>query len=383
MKIVIAPDSYKGSLTAKEVAHWMTVGLKRALPDASYQDTPVADGGDGTMAVLVDATGGHVIHADCHDPLGNPITAQYGILGDGQTGVIEMAAASGLQFIAEQTAQPLSASTYGTGELIKAALEHGLKKILLCLGGSATSDGGIGMAQALGIQFKNQQNSLVGHGNTAAGEVARIDCSTLDPRVRETTFILVSDVTNPLTGHTGASFTFGQQKGANHAQQAMMDRNLHHFAHIVKKQLHRDFEMVSGAGAAGGLGFASMVFLGAKMQPGITVVLNQINFEQSVEDADFIVTGEGGTDEQTKYGKAPYGVARAAKAIKPDCIVICLSGNVAASSRSLYDQIDVCLATVTGAKPLAAAIHSSRQDIAQTAENVGRLIACLRPSSEA
>ena len=156
MKIVIAPDSYKGSLTAKEVAHWMTVGLKRALPDASYQETPVADGGDGTMAVLVDATGGHVIHADCHDPLGNPITAQYGILGDGQTGVIEMAAASGLQFIAEQTAQPLSASTYGTGELIKAALEHGLKKILLCLGGSATSDGGIGMAQALGIQFKNQ-----------------------------------------------------------------------------------------------------------------------------------------------------------------------------------------------------------------------------------
>lgn len=376
MKFVIAPDSFKGSLTAKQVAEAMRQGLTRVFPDAEYAMVPMADGGEGTVQSLVDATNGHLIKKTVHNPLDQLSEAYYGILGDGQTAVIEMAQASGIQYVDDQTHNPLITTTYGTGELMLDAMDHGVQKIILGIGGSATNDGGAGMAQALGAQLLDSDNHELAYGGGALDQLDHIDTSKMDPWVKETKVLIASDVTNPLTGKDGASAVFGPQKGATPEMVKQLDSNLHHYAEVIKRDLGKDLEKRPGAGAAGGLGTGLMAFTNSEMAKGIDLVIEFTHLKKHAQGADFVFTGEGGIDFQTKFGKTPYGVALATKEVAPQAPVIVLAGNIGKDIESLYgkEAMDAIFATPDGAKPLAKAIQDGPHDIAETAENVGRLI---------
>ena len=376
MKIVIAPDSFKGSLTAKQVAEAIKTGLQRVLPNADYEMVPMADGGEGTVQSLVDATDGHLVTRQVHNPLNQLSDAYYGILGDGKTAVIEMAQASGIQYVNDETHNPLITTTYGTGELILDALDHGVQKIIMGIGGSATNDGGAGMAQALGAKLLDNDGQELGFGGGALDQLAQIDLSGLDPRVQKTQLLIASDVTNPLTGPDGASAVFGPQKGATPEMVKQLDRNLHHYAEVIKRDLHQDLEKRPGAGAAGGLGTGLMAFTNSEMAKGIDLVIEFTHLKERAQNADLVFTGEGGIDFQTKFGKTPYGVARATKAVAPHSSVIVLAGNVGKGIESLYgrDAMDAIFATPEGAKSLDQAIADGPHDIAETAENIARLI---------
>ncbi|MDK7952840.1 glycerate kinase family protein [Lactobacillus paragasseri] len=374
MKIIIAPDSFKGSLTAKEVANSIYTGLKRALPSAEYIEIPMADGGEGTMQALVDATNGKIFTKSVTGPLNTSVTAHYGISGDKETAVIEMAEAAGLQYVNDQNKNPLITTTYGVGELIKTVLDTGIRKIIVGLGGSCTNDGGAGMAQALGVKLLNLQGQELPLGGGNLNHLVRIDNSKIDPRLKDTEIILASDVTNPLTGKNGASSVFGPQKGATPEMVEELDQNLHHFAAVVRRDLNKNYENTPGAGAAGGLGFGLLTFTNATIQSGVDAVLEMTHFKEKAKGADFIFTGEGATDFQTKFGKTPYGVAKAAKEVAPNSTVICLTGNIGEKVNELYGLIDAIFATESGAKDLKQAIKDSQHDLAQISENIGRLI---------
>lgn len=376
MKIVIAPDSFKGSLTAKQVAASVQTGLARVFPDADYVMVPMADGGEGTVQSLVDATGGHLVKKVVHNPLNQLSEAHYGILGDGKTAVIEMAQASGIQYINDQTQNPLITTTYGTGELMLDAIDHGVQKIILGIGGSATNDGGAGMAQALGVRLLDANGHELPNGGGALNQLERIEMSKVDPRIRTTKVLIASDVTNPLTGDNGASAVFGPQKGATPAMVKSLDANLHHYAEVIKRDLGKNIEKKAGAGAAGGLGAGLMAFTNAELGKGVDLVIEYTHLKERAKGADFVFTGEGGIDFQTQFGKTPYGVALATKSVAPNAPVIVLAGNVGEGIASLYgkDVMDAIFATPEGAKPLAKAIEDGPHDIAETAENVGRLI---------
>lgn len=379
MKIVIAPDSFKGSLSAKQVAACIQHGLKVSFPQATYEVIPMADGGEGTMQALVDATNGEIFSKKVKNPLGLLTDAKYGILGDQETAVIEMAQASGLQYVNSETANPLITSTYGTGELIKAALNRDIKRIIIGLGGSATNDGGAGMAQALGVKLLNIAGNELEPGGGNLNRLIKIDSTNIDPRLKNIEIILASDVTNPLTGPDGASKIFGPQKGGTPEMIEKLDHNLHHFASVVKRDLGTDFENYPGSGAAGGLGFGLLSFTNAKLKSGVEVVLENSKFREKAKNADIVFTGEGGTDYQTQFGKTPFGVAKAAKEVAPNAPVIILTGNIGKGVESLYasNKIDAIFSTESGAKNLATAIKDSKHDITQTAENIGRLIKSL------
>ena len=357
MKIIIAPDSFKGSLTAKEVANSIYTGLKRALPSAEYIEIPMADGGEGTMQALVDATNGKIFTKSVTGLLNTSVTAHYGILGDKETAVIEMAEAAGLQYVNDQNKNPLITTTYGVGELIKTVLDTGIRKIIIGLGGSSTNDGGAGMAQALGVKLLNLQDQELPLGG---GNLNHL-------------------VTNPLTGKNGASFVFGPQKGATPEMVEELDQNLHHFAAVVRRDLNKNYENTPGAGAAGGLGFGLLTFTNATIQSGVEAVLEMTHFKEKTQNADFIFTGEGATDFQTKFGKTPYGVAKAAKEVAPNSTVICLTGNIGEKVDELYGPIDAIFATENGAKDLKQAIKDSQHDLTQISENIGRLIKNIYP----
>lgn len=376
MKIIIAPDSFKGSLTAKEVSQSIYRGLKPIFPNAEYRLIPMADGGEGTMETIVTANKGEILTTSVRSPLNTPIEAKYGLLKEQNTAIIEMAEASGIQYINDQTADPLNATTFGTGQLIKTALDQGVKKIIIGLGGSATNDGGAGMAQALGAKLVDRFGKELPFGGGALKHLAHIDTSQLDSRLKDTHIILASDVKNPLTGQDGASFVFGPQKGATPDMVTQLDHNLHHFASIIKRDLNLDFENIPGAGAAGGLAFGLLVFTKAKIQSGIDLVLKETKFAKKVKNASLVFTGEGGTDFQTQYGKTPFGVAQLAKQIAPQCTVICLTGNIGQGIDQLYgdDKIDAIFATESGAKNLAQAIKDSKEDISLLSENIARLL---------
>lgn len=380
MKIVIAPDSFKGSLTAKQVATAIQTGLTRVFPAAEYEIIPMADGGEGTVQSLVDATGGRLIKKPVHNPLNDISPAVYGILGDGRTAVIEMAQASGLQYVTAQTRDPLRTTTYGTGELILDALNHHVDKIILGIGGSATNDGGAGMAQALGARLTDAAGSELPVGGGALGRLYRIDTQKLAPRIRTTQVLIASDVTNPLTGPQGASAVFGPQKGATPAMVKTLDNNLHHYAAVIKRDLGVAVEERPGAGAAGGLGAGLLAFTNSQMVRGSDLVIEFTRLKERARGADLVFTGEGALDYQTKFGKTPYGVAVAAKAVAPAAPVIALTGNVGRGISSLYGKnaLDAVFATPAGAKPLRQAIADSPQDIALTAENIARLIKATR-----
>lgn len=374
MKFVIAPDSFKGSLTAKQVADAIKEGVSRVYPDAEYAMVPMADGGEGTVQSLVDATHGQLIHKQVHNPLNKMSDAYYGILGDGKTAVIEMAQASGIQYVDEHTHNPLITTTYGTGELMLDAMSRGVSAIIMGIGGSATNDGGAGMAQALGAHLLDKNGKELPFGGGALDQLDKIDVSDVDPRVAETKILIASDVTNPLTGKDGASAVFGPQKGATPEMVKQLDSNLHHYAQIIKRDLNKDIEMKPGAGAAGGLGTGLMAFTKSEMQLGIDIVVEYTHLKEQAKGADYVFTGEGGIDFQTKFGKTPYGVAKATKEVAPDAPVIVLAGNVGEKIDSLYDAMDAIFSTPAGAKGLKDAMADGPHDIALAAENIARLL---------
>jgi glycerate kinase len=313
MKIVIAPDSFKGSLTAMEVSDAIEQGIREIFPEAKIVKIPMADGGDGTVQCLVNATGGKILREKVTGPLGNEVLASYGILGDKKTAVIEMAEASGLTLVPENKRNPLITTTYGTGQLIKSALGQGCRKMIIGIGGSATNDGGAGMVQALGAKLLDKDGEEIGFGGGELKKVFRIDTKCLDNRLSETKVLIASDVSNPLCGSQGASRIYGPQKGATPEVIEELDESLAYFAGIIKRDLNKDVKDIPGAGAAGGLGAGLIAFLDAELRPGIEIIIEIVKLEQAIQDADLVITGEGKIDSQTIYGKAPIGVAKIAK----------------------------------------------------------------------
>ena len=313
MKIVIAPDSFKGSLTAVEVSDAIEQGIREIFPESEIVKIPMADGGDGTAHCLVNATGGKILIEKVTGPLGDEVLASYGILGDKKTAVIEMAEASGLTLVPENRRNPLVTTTYGTGQLIKFALDQGCRKMIIGIGGSATNDGGTGMVQALGAKLLDKDGEEIGFGGGELKKVFRIDTKYLDNRLSETKVLVASDVSNPLCGPQGASRIYGPQKGATPEVIEELDESLAYFAGIIKRDLNKDVKDIPGAGAAGGLGASLMAFLNAELRPGIEIIIEIVKLEQAIKGADLVITGEGKIDSQTIYGKAPIGVAKIAK----------------------------------------------------------------------
>ncbi|TCO61517.1 glycerate kinase [Caldanaerobacter subterraneus] len=343
MKILLAPDSFKGSLSSKEVCHAMENGIKRVI-DAEIISIPIADGGEGTVEALVYAVGGEIIRSDVTGPLGEKVEAFYGILKDG-TAVIEMAACAGLYLVPEEKRNPLKTTTYGVGELIKLALDKGCRKFIIGIGGSATNDSGVGMAQALGVKFLDKDGNEIGFGGGQLHKIEKIDISSIDKRIYESEFIVASDVDNPLCGEKGASYVYGPQKGATPEMIKILDENLKHLAYEAKKVIGKDYSEVPGAGAAGGLGFGLMAFLNAKLKRGIEIIIETARLEEKIKEVDLVITGEGNTDFQTAFGKAPAGIAKLAK--KYNKPVIILSGGLGKDYKSLYDIGVTALFSIT------------------------------------
>ncbi|GGF95598.1 glycerate kinase [Paenibacillus albidus] len=375
---VLAPDSFKESMTAKEVCIAMEKGLRKIYPSANYIHVPMADGGEGTVQSLVDASGGHLHYKEVTGPLGQKVTAPYGILGDGITAAIEMASASGIHLVTPETKNPLAATTYGTGELIRECLDQGIKRIIIGIGGSATNDGGTGMAEALGAAFLDAEGQRLPRGGGSLDKLARIDLSQLDGRLQQVQLIVACDVTNPLCGPQGASVVFGPQKGATPEMVQQLDANLAHYAEVVKTQLQKDVRDVPGAGAAGGLGAGLLIFTQAVLQKGIEIIIEHTGLKQKLADADVVFTGEGGIDFQTKFGKTPYGVAQAAQAAGKK--VIAIAGYIGEGIDTLYTEgIDAVFGIVPGAAPLDKLLTEGPQNVERTCENIARV---LRMSEE-
>ena len=374
MKIVIAPQGFKGNLTALEVARAIEEGVKRIVPDAETVLKPMADGGEGTVQALVDATGGELIITEVTGPLEERVNAHWGILSDRTTAVIEMASASGLPLVPPEKRNPFITTTYGTGELIRAALDRGCRKLIIGIGGSATNDGGVGMAQALGARLLDADNKELPFGGAALARLERIDISGMDPRLADFEVTLASDVNNPLCGHRGASAIYGPQKGATPEMVKQLDAALSHYADVIKKDLDIDLREVPGAGAAGGLGLGLMVFLKAKAVPGIDVVIRATNLVADLKGAEIVFTAEGRIDCQSAMGKVPTGVALAAK--KFGATVIALAGEVADDCRVVFDQgIDAVLSIAPGPITLDQSMAEAEKLLANAAECAMRFIA--------
>ncbi|WNS73812.1 glycerate kinase [Bacillus sp. DTU_2020_1000418_1_SI_GHA_SEK_038] len=336
MKIVIAPDSFKRSLTALEAAQAIEKGVKNAILHAETVLVPVADGGEGTMDSLVSATNGHKVEHKVKGPLLHPVQAAYGILGDQETCVIEMASASGLCLIDSARLNPMTATTFGTGQLIKKALDDGCSKFILAIGGSATNDGGVGMLQALGMKFLDANGEPVGYGGSELIRIAHIDDQEFDSRIANCEFLIATDVQNPLVGENGASFVFGPQKGATPEMVEILDNNLRHWADLVGIKTGIRLHDMPGAGAAGGIGGAFQAFFPSVTKRGIDLVIEYSGLSDHLADADCVFTGEGQIDFQTASGKTPMGVAEAAK-IK-GIPVFALTGSIGKGIDVLYEH---------------------------------------------
>ena len=373
MKIVIAPDSYKESLSALEVAQAVEAGFRQVFPDADYVLVPVADGGEGTVDAMVAATGGRKETVTVSGPLGEPVEAFYGLTGEGDTAVIEMAAASGLALVPPDRRNPLLTSSRGTGELIRAALDAGARRFILGIGGSATNDGGAGMVQALGARLLDLEGrELDGSGGDLA-RLERIDVSALDPRLAECRIEVACDVDNPLTGARGASAVFGPQKGATPEMVQALDANLARLARIVGRDLGVAVDTVPGAGAAGGMGAAMLAFFGATLKPGIEIVTAAVDLDDHVRDADLVITGEGRIDFQTVHGKTPIGVARVAKRHgKP---VIGIAGSLGADVGVVHAHgIDAVFSVLGKPCTLDEALRDAAANVELTARNVAAVL---------
>ena len=379
MKVVIAPDSYKGCLSALEVAKAMERGVLSVFPSAEVRKIPIADGGEGTVAALVMATNGQLRQTEVTDPLGNKIIAHWGVLGDGRTAVIEMAAASGLPLVPKEKRDPRVTTTYGTGELIKAALAEGLAKIIIGIGGSATNDGGTGMARALGVRFLDAAGQEVAAGGGSLAEICQIDTTGLDPRLKNTEIVVACDVDNPLCGTRGASAVFGPQKGATPEMVQQLDAGLAKYASCARQATGRDVAEKAGAGAAGGLGAGLMFFTPAQLKPGVEIVLDAVGFSDIVRDADFVITGEGRTDFQTAFGKAPVGVAKVAKT--HGAPVFCISGGLGDGAEDVLAQgIDAVMSICDRPLSLEECMAAGAQLIEPAAARLCRIVMAVRKS---
>jgi len=371
MKIVIAPDSFKGSLSALEVARSIEKGIKNVNESIETVIVPMSDGGEGTVQALIDASGGEIINLTVHDPLFRKIQSFYGIMGDRSTAVIEMAAASGLPLLKPEERNPLKTTTYGTGELIKDALDKGCQKFIIGLGGSATNDGGCGMAQALGITFIDSNGNKIDIVGGELSRISHIDLTGIDPRIKNAEFLVACDVDNPLCGEKGASAVYGPQKGASREVVITLDKALMHFSQIVKMQLHLDIKDKAGAGAAGGLGAGVMVFLNAQLRSGIEIITRMTNLPEKMNGADLVITGEGKIDFQTAFGKTPFGVAQIAK--EKNIPVIALAGGLGQKYKSLYAKgFDGIFSITYRPMTLQEAIDNAAVLLEDAAENLIR-----------
>lgn len=373
MKIVVAPDSFKGSVTALEAANAIEQGLHRVFPDAIIDKIPMADGGEGTVQSLVDATGGHIRTERILGPIGDEVEAEFGILPDGITAVIEMASASGLTLVPPDKRNPLITTTFGTGQLIHAALELGCRRLIIGIGGSATNDGGAGMAEALGVRLLKSDKTLIQRGGGGLAELESIDITDLHPAILETETIVACDVNNPLTGPDGASHVYGPQKGATPEMVNTLDANLAHYDAILTRTLGKSINHTPGAGAAGGLGAGLIAFLNAELKLGIDIMIDAVNLKERMRGSTLVITGEGQLDFQTAFGKTPVGVAKVAKTY--NIPVIAIAGSIGEGAKAVYAEgIDAMLGIAQTPMSLEDAVSDAVLLIADTAEQAARLL---------
>ncbi|WP_138737995.1 glycerate kinase [Pseudomonas sp. FSL W7-0098] len=377
MKIVIAPDSFKDSLSAEKVADAIAAGLADVMPHAQLIKCPMADGGEGTVEAIVAAGNGQLRRNHVQGPLGAPIEAHWGWLPDSHTAIIEMAEASGLQLLKPEQRNACITSTFGTGELIKAALDAGARRVILAIGGSATNDAGAGALQALGLGLFDAQGNHLPRGGLALAHVARIELSGLDPRLAEVRFEIAADVNNPLCGEHGASAIFGPQKGASAEQVRLLDQALGHFADHCANVLPKDVRHEPGSGAAGGLGFAAKAFFGAQFRAGVEVVAELVGLAEAVKGADLVITGEGRFDAQTLRGKTPFGVASIARA--EGVPVVILAGTLGEGYQALYEHgINAAFAIASGPMTLQDACARAAPLLTDRARDIARLLILAR-----
>lgn len=373
MKIVIAPDSFKESLTALEAAHAIEAGFKKIFPQAKYTKVPMADGGEGTVQSIIDATDGTIKKLFVTGPLGEQLEAFYGLSGDGKLAVIEMAASSGLELVPFAKRNPLHTTTYGFGELIADALNEGVDEILLGIGGSATNDGGAGMIMSLGGKLLDEKGALIPPTGAGLKDLAAIDLTELHPRIQEVTIRVACDVDNPLTGKNGAAHIYGPQKGATPQQIEELDQNLENYAQVIQKQLNKEVDGIVGAGAAGGLGAGLIAFLDADLERGGDLLIDLMSLEQKIKDADLVITGEGGINHQTIFGKTPIAVSKLAK--QYEIPVIAFSGALNKGYESIYNEgIDAAFSIIPELSTLEEALDQGYVNLRSTAANVAQLL---------
>ena len=373
MKIVVAPDSFKNNLSAIQVANYIEQGIKKVDSGIEVHKIPVADGGEGTVEALVMAAGGQIIEKSVIGPLGDKIPSFFGILSDGTTAVIEMAAAAGIMLVKEDKLNPLETTTYGVGELILEAIHLGCKKIIIGIGGSSTNDGGMGMAQALGVKFFNADGDILGLGGKYMKAVCTMELPNLGEIFKDIEIIVACDVKNTLYGPKGATYIYGPQKGATNLMLEELENGMKIYANVIMKTMGTDISLIPGSGAAGGLGGGLIAFTGATLKSGIDIVIETSHFEDIIKDADLLITGEGKTDGQTVYGKVPVGLALVAKKFKVP--VICLSGGLGEGYEDIYNfGIDAAFSNVTDAMSLKEAMKKSGEMLTQSAYSLVRLI---------
>jgi glycerate kinase len=367
---MLASDSYKGSASSKEVEDYLETGIRRVLPNARIVKYPIADGGEGTIDALVSACNGVKREIEVSGPLGDPVKASYGIL-EGGTVIVEMAQASGITLVEQSSDNVLHCSTFGVGQIIEDALDHGAKKIMVGLGGSATSDGGVGMAKALGVKFLDTTGQPTECGLIGLRDLKSIDCSGIDKRIYDTEIVALTDVSNPLTGENGAVYVYGPQKGIALDELAMLDGWMKSYAFLLRNTVDSDVGNIAGAGAAGGLGVALVAFCGAKITPGIDAVLDAINLEDCMGEMDLVITGEGRMDGQSVNGKAPIGVARRAQ--RHGVPVVAIVGSRADDIDLVYDEgIGLVLSTINQAGSLKECFSRVGVDIPNAGETAIR-----------
>jgi glycerate kinase len=373
MRVLVSPQEFKGSLTAKEAAEAIAEGLRRALPDAELDIVPMADGGPGIVQAILSARAGQEATCQAQDPLGRPVTAVWGLLEEGPTAVIEMAAASGLVLLKSEERDPRRTSTYGTGQIIQAALDADCRRLIIGVGGSATNDGGAGMAQALGARLLDEKGRDLPPGGTALRHLDRIDVSGLDPRIADSHVLVACDVTNPLCGPLGASMVYGPQKGATPEMIEELDAALAHYAQVIRRDLGVDIISLPGAGAAGGIAGGLVAFLNAEIRPGAELVAQIVGLRERLRRADIVFTGEGRLDAQTPFGKTVATVARLAK--EQGRPVVALAGSIDEGYPALRREgIDAALAITPGPLSLAEAQADAARLLADAAEQAARLL---------
>jgi len=372
MKILIAPDSFKESLNAEQVANAIKTGFSQHYPDANYHLMPIADGGEGTLDTLVSNTQGEIKISQVQGPLGDNVMARWGLIHQGQCAVIEIAEASGIALTPANKREVLHASSFGTGELILDALNLGVEQIILCLGGSATNDAGAGIAQALGIQLLDKTGRELQKGGAALSQLASIDLSRLHPRASQVNWLLACDVDNPLCGDQGASAVFGPQKGATKNQVKALDLALSHFAQQAITVINKDHRRTPGFGAAGGTALGIALFTNPQLKPGIEIVLQASQFEQHLNGVDLVITGEGQMDYQTLHGKAPFGVAKAAK--EKGINVIAISGSIGSDTSGLDAYFDAVFGTTRTAQTLDKVLEEAEDNLIRVACNVAAML---------